>query len=357
METMGNMGASRPQTTAYTAREHSYSPRSSGSHTASAGTTHSYGSAGTRSASGTKRTSGGSSQSPKKKKRRRRRFRKNQRFLFFVAACLLVVAVIVLVTAIVLANSCKGSGTDKPDPDASPDPSSIETTVPVTDSTVIENSVTVDGVPLRGLTIREARTRLVQKLEEKMNSLDITVAYESYEPLQLTAETIGLSYEEADVDEALRKAAAGEDVVDSIPMHFDGELLRNALYGLNEKIPNHAINAQAEVKYKTNKIDGVKYYQPYWSYTEGQNGAKIDFDGLEKQIDEAIARGDYTASLTPSVTVSEPEITVDALKSQLTLLGSYSTSYYFTGTTSTDPALVENRQGRDTNIKIGRAHV
>ncbi len=153
METMGNMGASRPQTTAYTAREHSYSPRSSGSHTASAGAAHSSGSAGTRSASGTKRTSGGSSQPPKKKKRRRRRFRKNQRFLFFVAACFLVVAVIVLITAIVLANSCKGSGTEKPDPNASSDPSSIGTPAPVIDSTVIENSVTVDGVPLGGLTM------------------------------------------------------------------------------------------------------------------------------------------------------------------------------------------------------------
>ena len=206
------------------------------------------------------------------------------------------------------------------------------------------------GKIIRDLTVGSARARVQSALAAKRDSFDITVSYESYEPLSLTADTIGLRYDEADLDEALENAARGTQTTASIPMTFDGELLKNALYELNDKIPNHAENARAEVKFKTNKVGDVKYQQPYWEFTPGVNGAKIDFDALENEISAAIGSGDYTASLTPSVTVSEPEITLESLQSQLTLLGSYSTSYYFKGSTSTDPALVENRMGRDTNI-------
>ena len=310
-------------------------------------------SSGTRSASAQKRsTSGSSNQPPKKRKRRRKKTRR----LLLIAVSFLVFAVAVLIAAILLAGNCgKGCksshGTPVPtDPNASATPDALETPVPVTDETVISHDAVIEGVQLRDLTVGSARERVKTALAAKRDSFDITVSYESYEPLSLNADTIGLGYSEADLEDALVAAARGTEPSISVPMTFDGEMLRNALYELNDKIPNHAVNAKAEVKYKTNKVGDAKYYQPYWDFTAGTNGAKIDFAALEDEISEAIRSGNYTASLTPSVTVSEPEITLDTLKSQLTLLGSYSTSYYFKGSTSTDPALVENRMGRDTNI-------
>lgn len=375
MEIIGTMGAARPQAIEQNAYERSYpdrplaaipsrsaedplaasngtlrfaserkpaAPRSTGSTQSRP--------AASRSASGTQKrsSSGGSGQPPKKKKRRRR---KNQRFLFFVAVCVLVVAIAVLVTAIVLANGCSCRKNPADAPTESPsDQTGTETPVPITDDSVISGDVVLEGVSLKNLTIREGREQLRSALDRKKSTLDITVSYESYDPLTLDADTIGLDYTEEDVDEALRNAASGTQITATIPMRFDSEKLRSALYELNDRIPNHAINAQAEVKFKTNKIDNVKHSQPYWDFTPGQNGAKIDFDALERQVSDAIASDNYTASLTPSVTVSEPEITVDSLKAQLSLLGSYSTSYYFKGSTKTDPALVENRKGRDANI-------
>jgi len=302
------------------------------------------------SSASSRSTSGGSGQPPKKRKRRRK---KNKRLLL-AAVCFLVFAVVVLVAAILLAGNCKKGCDTSPDvspsiaPDASLTP--IETPVPITDQTVIANDVTVEGISLKNLTVLEGREQLHRALDLKKSSFDITVSYESYEPLMLTADTIGLYYEESDVEEALERAARGEAVAASIPMHFDGEMMRNALYELNDKIPNHAVNASVTVRWKTNKVGDTSYQQPYWDFTPGTNGAKIDFTDLENQISEAIESGDYTASLTPKVTVSEPEITLESLQNQLTLLGSYTTSYYFKGSTSTDPALVENRMGRDTNI-------
>lgn len=300
-------------------------------------------------ASSTRTASGGSSQPPKKRKRRKKKTRR----LFFLAIGFLVFAVIVLLTAILLAGNC-GKNCKAPAASATPEPVAslmpIETPVPITDETVISHDAVIDGVQVRNLTVREAREQVKSALEEKRSAFDITVSYESYDPLMLNADTIGLTYSEADLDDALKNAARGTADEVTLPMTFDGELMRNALYALNDKIPNHAVNASVTVKWKTNKVGDVKYQQPYWDFTAGTNGAKIDFTDLENQITEAIESGNYTASLTPKVTVSEPEITLESLQSQLTLLGSYTTSYYFKGSTSTDAALVENRMGRDANI-------
>ena len=268
--------------------------------------------------------------------------------------CFLVFAAAVLVVSIMLARNARQSCSAAPASRTTPAPdeslSPVETPVPITDETVIANSAAIEGVQVRNLTVSDAREQVRRALDEKRASFDITVSYEDYDPLTLDADTIGLNYSEADLDDALKNAARGTETSVTLPMVFDGELLRNALYELNDKIPNHAVNASVTVKWKTNKVGDTNYQQPYWDFTPGTNGAKIDFADLENQITEAIESGDYTASLTPKVTVSEPEITLDSLKSQLTLLGSYTTSYYFKGSTSTKPEVVENRMGRDVNI-------
>ena len=263
----------------------------------------------------------------------------------------LAFAVVILVTSVLLARKGCGKSSDTPiseQPQSSADLHPLDTPAPVTADSVIAPGVTINGVSVGNLTVADAKEKVIAALEAEKSSVDITVAYESYEPLALTAETIGLGYTDEDLEAALASAARGTEAV-KVPMTFSPELLRNALYELNDKIPNHAVNAQAEVKYKSKTIDNVTYYQPYWSFTDGVNGAKIDFDVLEKQVSDAINSRDYTASLTPTVTVSEPEITVDALKAQLTLLSSYQTNYA-TKAGSSEPELDENNRNRDKNI-------
>jgi vancomycin resistance protein YoaR len=257
--------------------------------------------------------------------------------------------VIVLAIAIAAVScSCKKQPADPnvPVESASPDATAAPL---VSDETVIERSATVEGVSLQNLTVGDARGKILQKLEDKLQSVDITVSYEDYDPLMLTADTIGLSYSASDVDAVLNEIAGGGEAR-AIPLSIDDEKLRAALNTLNEKIPNHAIDAHAEVDFKYNKIDGVSYAQPVWKITESKNGAVIDFDDLEHQIISAIDTGDYTATLTPVVSVSEPALTTEALQSTITLLGKYSTNYRFKGSSSTDPSVVENAMARDRNI-------
>ncbi len=307
-----------------------------------------------RSASATRGTAsapkraGSASQPPKKRKRRR----KKDKRLFLLALAFFALALIVLVIALV--SLCGGCGknspvpanTDEPPVSAGPTPSAAPA---VSDDTVIERSATVEGVSLRNMTVGDARGKILQKLEEKLASVDVTVAYADYDPLILTADRIGLSYSPSDVDAVLNEIAGGGDARD-IPLSIDESRLRAALNELNEKIPNHAVDAHAEVSFKYNKIDGVSYAQPVWKITESKNGAVIDFDDLAHQIIHAIDTGDYTATLTPSVSVSEPALTTEALKATITLLGSYSTNYRFKGSSSTDPSVVETAMARDHNI-------
>ena len=359
METTANPGAVRPQsntrTTAAQPGRSAEDPFSAANGTLRFARTRGAASRSTatpaaRSATNAQKrsTSGGSPQSPKKRKRRRK---KNTRLLL-VAVCFLVFSVALLVTAIVLfGNREKGCAAQTVTPADTSEPSSVptETPPPITDESLIQRNVTIEGVNVRNLSVHDARERVIAALQEKMDSFDITVAYESYEPLSLSAEKIGLGYSESDLYDALDVAVNGTETEITIPLTFDHDLLLAALYELNDKIPNHAVNAKAEVKYKTHKIDGTTYYQPYWSVTEGVNGAKIDFDALEQQVTDAIAAGDYTASLTPSVTISEPEITTDAVRSQITKLSSYQTNYAFKGSTK-DPEFDANSRARDANI-------
>ena len=360
METRARTGASRPQSNTGSARRTAPvqpNRRAEDPLSAAKGSLHfsaerKAASAPVRStASAPKRTSsGGSSQPPKK---RRRRKKKNVRLLI-AASCFLVFAVIVLVTAIVLAGNCRSCGTADPDltpsgEPASATPGAIETPVPVGDDTVISRNVTVEGVNVNQLSVRDARERVKTALDEKLETFDITVAYESYEPLLLDAEKIGLRYTEEDLNEALHSAAAGTETTITVPLTYDHDRLKAALYELNDKIPNHAVNASAEVKYKSKKIDDVTYYQPYWEFTPGVNGAKIDFDALEQEVSDAILTGDFTASLTPQVTVSEPEVTLEQLQSQITKLSSYQTNYA-TKAGSNEPDLDANNRARDWNI-------
>ncbi len=306
----------------------------------------------TRSASGTKRasSSGGSNQPPKKRKRR---ISKKKKRRLLLAGAFLLFAVLVLVGTILLLNYFACGGRERchgETPAVSDTPKPGETPAAATlDETVIGSDVTIDGVQVQNLTVAEARRKLNDSIARTRNSVAIMVTYEEHY-ITLHADDIGLDFSESLEDALLLAAQSDAPQTLKLAPTFSSEALRTALQPLNEQIPSHAVNATAEVKFKTNKIDDVKYYQPYWEFTPGTNGARIDSDALERQITDALNAGDYTADLTPTVAVSEPEVTIEMLQSQYHLLGSYTTNYRFKGSSSTDPDVAENCMARDTNI-------
>ncbi len=317
-------------------------------------------STGTRSASGTSRSgtgtkrasaSGSSKQPPKKRKRR---YSKKKRRLILFAGIFLLFAVLVLVGSILLLNyfacggreRCQGETPAVTDDPGTPSETPSAATL---DETVIVPSVTIDGTQVQNLTVAQARTRLSEQVKRTRDAVAITVSYDEH-ALTLHADDLGLDFTQA-LDDALL-IAAQTDVPQTLQLTptFSADALRTALQPLNEQIPSHAVNASVEIKYKTNEIDKTPYYQPYWDYTEGTNGARIDTDALVGQITDALNAGNYTAQLVPDVVVSEPEVTVESLQQQYTLLSSYQTNYRFKGSSSADPAATENAMNRDINI-------
>lgn len=286
----------------------------------------------------------------KGKKRRLTKKQRRQRRILLLAALFLAFSVLVLVGSVLLVTRCTGGCEGRPGPvfgaNASPSP----TPEPITDRTVIRQSVSVNGISLRGMTVGNARLSMQNRLDEQMRQLGITVAYDSYSMI-LTEDKVGLSYDEDALENVLIEAASATGKAElSVPFRYSDELLRTALQELNAQLPNHAENAKCEVLYKENVIGGRSYFKPYFSYTEGVNGMAVDTEDVVRQVEDALNAGIFSAEIRPEVTISAPPLTVADYKKKTTLLGSMVTTYYYTGTSSTDEDLKLNRENRDFNI-------
>ncbi|MBR0426040.1 MAG: VanW family protein [Clostridia bacterium] len=300
----------------------------------------------------TARTSSGS-----RTKRRNNKRRKQQRTLLF-AVLFLLFAVVILVTSVVIALRLSKNGTGcAAVPAASALPTALPTAVaatpePVTDATVIQKNITINGVAVQGKTVAAARTAVEQAIEEQMRNLAVTVAYGQYS-MVLTAEKIGMFYDPDALDRTLEEAAQLQDAATLVvPLEHDEALLRTSLSELNDQLPNHAQNAEARVLWRENKIksSGEVYLQPYFDFVEGVNGMAVDSQSVLEQVEEALTSGNFNAEIRPEVTISEPPVTVATLKEQYSLRGSFVTTYRFRGTSSMDETSVLNCESRDTNI-------
>lgn len=296
--------------------------------------------------------------------RRKAQERKRQRRIFLVAAGMFLTAVVVLVWAVVLMvkrsrPQMTVSASPTPTAYTQTQPTSVssapvvETADPGSISTAtgtIPRGVTVNGVQVGNMSVESARIALEQGLESDLNSVAITLKSD-YFNATLTRSDIGAYF---DVDEALTLAAASEnDAQIRTVMRYDEDALMSALSALNDKVPNHATNASMSIDYESYTVGKTEYKKPKFVYTAGTNGMQLDATAVKGQVESALNSGTYQLSFAPSVTVSEPAVTVESLKKATTKLSSFSTLYYFTGSSSTKPEVVENRQGRDINITKG----
>ena len=295
--------------------------------------------------------------------RRKEQERKRQKRIFLLAAGMFLTAVVVLVWAVVL--MVKRSRLDVVAVDASPDATAYTApaqagssptsqtgdpgSIPPA-SSVIPRGVTVNGVQVGDLTVGQARSALTQSFENDLNSVAITLKSD-YFNATLNRNDIGAYF---DMDAALATAAASaSDAQVKATMLYDKETLTQALAALNDKVPGHATNATMSIDYDSYTVGKTTYQKPKFVYTEGTNGMQLDTVAVVNQIESALQSGTYQLSFSPSVTVSEPAVTVESLKKATTKLSSFYTLYYFTGTSSTAKDILETRQGRDANISKG----
>ena len=302
--------------------------------------------------------------------RRKAKERQKQRRIFLVAAGMFLSAVVVLVWALVLMikRNTRPQQQVLADPTAASVPAATGYTLPEQTSYTppqpvntgsepvppasgsIPRGVTVNEVQVGNLSMEEARAALSQGLEKDLNSVAITLK-NKYFNATLTRSDIGAYF---DVDEALAMAASvNADTPIRVQMRYDPDTLMATLAALNDKVPDHATNATMSIDYESYSVGKTTYQKPKFVYTEGTNGMQLDVNAVKNQIENALQSGTYQLSFAPDVTVSEPAVTVATLKKATTKLSSFSTVYYFTGSSSTKQEVLENRQGRDINISKG----
>ena len=295
--------------------------------------------------------------------RRKAKERQRQKRIFLLAAGMFLSAVVLLVWAVTLmvrrnrsqemvvdASPSASTYTAPQQTGAEPtsrsgDPSSLPPA-----SGTIPSGVTVNGVQVGGMTVDQARSALSQQLESDLNSVAITLKNEYFDAT-LRRSDIGAYF---DVDGALATAVASDSGGQvRASMLFDTDTLMNALAALNDKVPGHATNATMSIDYDSYTVGKTTYQKPKFVYTEGTNGMQLDTTAVIGQVESALQNGTYQLSFAPTVTVSEPAVTVASLKKATTKLSSFYTLYYFTGTSSTAKDVMETRQGRDINISKG----
>ena len=295
--------------------------------------------------------------------RRKAKERQRQKRIFLLAAGMFLSAVVLLVWAVTLmvrrnrsqemvvdASPSASTYTAPQQTGAEPtsrsgDPSSLPPA-----SGTIPSGVTVNGVQVGGMTVDQARSALSQQLESDLNSVAITLKNEYFDAT-LRRSDIGAYF---DVDGALATAVASDSGGQvRASMLFDTDTLMNALAALNDKVPGHATNATMSIDYDSYTVGKTTYQKPKFVYTEGTNGMQLDTTAVIGQVESALQNGTYKLTFAPTVTVSEPAVTVASLKKATTKLSSFHTLYYFTGTSSTAKDVMETRQGRDINISKG----
>lgn len=274
--------------------------------------------------------------------RKKKKKRKNRRMMLF-SVLFLLFAVVVLISVIVgiSCTSCeKGSG-------CAPAVLRPDEEDPLIESSEIDKNVKLNGIALKGMTVEAARTAVQNSVEQQLSNVAMTVQYDSYSKT-LNAADMGLTY---DVDAALESVLSEANGTEAtVPITVSEEALKQSLYSLNEQIPNHAKNATATVLFESYQIEGKTYHKPYFSYEAGTNGMQMDYASVFSQVQTALDNGQYTLTITPNVTVSEPAVTVEDLKHRTTLLASYSTTYRFKQTSSMTVEETQNAIARDQNI-------
>lgn len=260
---------------------------------------------------------------------------RRRKITFFAILVFFLFALVGLIFAIVFAvKSCApaadGLSNNSPSPLSQPDSSPQ-----ISDLASIPEGAMVNGISIGNMTVADARNILLSQLP--VPTVAITISGNGVNAV-FDAASVGASW---NLDAALSDAIAGGNV--SAKLIYDDNTLVQSLTALNQSIPNHAVDATFEIQYNS---DG----SPEFVYVDGQQGMQLDYDAIRTEIAACMDNGEYTKTIVPVVTVSDPAVTVDELKAQTAKLSSFTTTYRFKGTSGMTEAEKQNCEARDVNI-------
>ena len=227
---------------------------------------------------------------------RRRARRRNQRPDFAKLLLIIIGILIVLICLAVGLKSCSSGTNGEGDPAES-------TSMPETE---MEAEITINGVSVHGLTQTQAKEQVMESIGWGM-----TVVYG-----EETKELPNLM--EGNVDAVIAEAFASGTAKD---------------YALSTEGLEEAVTAQVDelasqwdVQPKNGSISSYDASTDQFVFSDEENGSLIDRDSLKNDILAAMAAADYTAEITASATVVEPEITRDEARENFQRIGTFTTT-------------------------------
>ena len=204
--------------------------------------------------------------------------------------------------------------------DAPVDPSTIDTS-----TATFAEEVYINGILVTDKTLVDARQLLMPGIEQTVARIAITLSGDlGGQAFHETISAADMNIS-SDIEQVLLNALAGGKAKSyNTTLAIDYTALDSRIAEISSALTFGPSDATFSLSVGE---DG----EPNLIYTEGRAGMGIDIPATEQLVREALESGSYQASLTPKLTQQAPNITVDDLKQQVTLIGSYTTAYRHKG--------------------------
>ncbi len=197
------------------------------------------------------------------------------------------------------------------------------------------SGISVQGVDLGGLTMKEAREKLTAQESDLIPAINYTlkcgekIVYLTEDDFGFSFDTVKILNEAYEYSEYMRSVLMGdsrarlrlsEEKNYPITMTFDDTSVKRACEAAAKKVDVPMQDAHVE------KIDVTrKKISEMFTFAEGVTGAELDVDDLMTQVNTLLNSNRYTAEIIGQMTISEPKVSLEDLKKNFVLISQYVT--------------------------------
>ncbi|NLI53173.1 MAG: hypothetical protein GX417_02495 [Clostridiales bacterium] len=258
---------------------------------------------------------GGGNASAKRASARRAKARKRKLIVGLMSFAFLALIVVAIV---VLARSC-----------AAPGVVDVETGR-------FHNGVYINWTDVSGKTVDEVRDLLESNETIRLNSISITLASD-----ELSATITGADMKaSSNLNEVIQQALSGGANQDYYSViSIDDTALADRIEEINAASSAPPTDASVTFDFSSSG-------KPTPQYIDGKAGYGLEVAPTVEQIRQSVESGQLQATLTPSLTIIEPSVTLADVQAHTSLIGSATTTYSFKGTaedTELQRELIPNR--------------
>lgn len=255
-------------------------------------------------------------------RRARIRREKKRRRRILLGLCFLIV--LLGVTVFVVARAIKNGSNNTDNPTQTAD-----ITHPVDIATsVYPSGVSVNGIDISGKTMAQAKDVVLPGINQTMERIAVTLSgsmgTETFKKT-ITGPDMNIT---TDLDTLLTSALSGKkNEAYHTTFIVDYDAVKGKIQEINSELSFGP--ADASFEFTTNSKGKTSIV-----YNEGRTGTGIDVDKTVELIRTQMEAGNYQFELTPELTLQHPTVTIEDIKKQVSLIGTYTTQYRNKGLSS-----------------------